>query len=330
VAASGNPEKFETYIPSIGIWFSISVYSYEKGTFIAVFDTITERKQTEEKLQEHVKMLDLAHVLVRDPDYKIIFWNRGAEELYGWSKEEALGKFTYQLFQTIYPHSQNEVNETLSRYGVWEGELIHTKRDGSRLFVASHQVLQRDQDNRPLAVIEVNNDVTALKQAEEALQEHARLLDLAHVMVRDLDSKIIFWNSGVEELYGWSKEEALGKLTHQLLQTVFPHSKKEVDDELLKCGVWEGELIHTRRDGSQLFVASHQVLHRDKDDRPLAIIEINNDVTALKRAEEALQKAHAELEQRVQERTKELSDLYNYAPCGYHSLNSDGLIVRIN
>ena len=135
------------------------------------------------------------------------------------------------------------------------------------------------------------------EQAEEVLVEQASLLDLTHdtVFVRDMSDIIKYWNRGAEELYGWTREEALDKVSHQLTQTIFPAPLAEINAELLGTGRWEGELIHTKRDGTQVVVASRWSLQRDAQGLPTAILETNNDISERKRAEEALRIAQAEL-----------------------------------
>lgn len=135
------------------------------------------------------------------------------------------------------------------------------------------------------------------KQAEEVLREQARLLDLTHdtVFVRDMSDVITYWNRGAEELYGWTREHALDKVSHQLTQTIFPAPLEEINAELLRTGRWEGELIHTKRDGTQVVVVSRWSLQRDEQGLPAAILETNNDITERKRAEEALRSSQVEL-----------------------------------
>src|SRR5580704_17988557 len=107
------------------------------------------------------ELLELAHdaIIVRDVDSTILFWNRGAQETYGWSAAE--------------------VYEKLYSVGSWEGELVHWTREGKRIMVASRQVLQRDSRGRSIGILEINRDVTPRKEAEEALRNlSARLLQL--------------------------------------------------------------------------------------------------------------------------------------------------------
>ena len=145
--------------------------------------------------------------------------------------------------------------------------------------------------------IRVQERTKELRQANEVLRERANLLDLTHdtVFVRDMNDVITFWNRGAEERYGLSREEAIGQVSHKILQTSFPAPLAEIKAELTRTGRWEGELFHTRRDGSVVTVASRWALQRDEHGNPVAVLETNNDITERKRAEEALQKVQTEL-----------------------------------
>jgi PAS domain S-box-containing protein len=138
-------------------------------------------------------------------------------------------------------------------------------------------------------------EVAERERSENRLREHASLLDLTHdtVFVRDMNDVITYWNRGAEERYGWSRAEALGRITHELTQTTFPKPLQEINAELLETGRWEGELVHTRRDGTPVTVASRWALQRDKSGKPVAILETNNDITERKQAEEELRRSEA-------------------------------------
>ncbi|HEX3440096.1 MAG TPA: ATP-binding protein [Pseudolabrys sp.] len=143
-----------------------------------------------------------------------------------------------------------------------------------------------------LAAIGISAYLAVLNQgAEMTARAQARLLDVAHdaIFVRDLDEDLTYWNTGAEERYGWTREQALGKNSHQLLHTIFPAPLDAIKEELLNTGRWEGELIHTRRDGTKVVVASRWSLQTDERGRPLATLETNNDITEHKRASAELQ-----------------------------------------
>jgi PAS domain S-box-containing protein len=143
-----------------------------------------------------------------------------------------------------------------------------------------------DVDGSPL-VLELGIDVTEARQAEEEIRQQAALLELAHdaIIVRDLDSRILFWNGGAEETYGFQKEEALNQATHSLLQTQSPIPLRDIDQALVQQGHWYGELVHTKADGTAIVAASRQVLQKTEEGGPSVILEINRDITARKEAE---------------------------------------------
>jgi PAS domain S-box-containing protein len=132
-------------------------------------------------------------------------------------------------------------------------------------------------------------DVTGRKQLEDLLRERADLLELATeaIIVRDLDGLLLFWNSGAEALYGWRREEVLGKSIHEILKSRFPVGDEEIESALAADGSWEGNLTQTTRDGQEIVVASRLALKARGD----AILEINRDITAQLHAEDALRKA---------------------------------------
>jgi PAS domain S-box-containing protein len=137
------------------------------------------------------------------------------------------------------------------------------------------------------------------KVAEQigALREQASLLNLTHdtIFVRNTNDAITYWNRGAEELYGWKAEEALGKVTHQLMQTKFPAPLEEIQAELMQTGRWEGELVHTKIDGTQVVVASRWALQRDDSGKPVGVLETNNDISERKRTEDSLRQTLADL-----------------------------------
>src|SRR5262245_43533914 len=104
----------------------------------------------------------------------------------------------------------------------------------------------------------LHDEIAARRRAEEALRAQAELLDLTHdtVFVRDAKDVITYWNRGAVDRYGWTPDEAVGQVSHNLLQTVFPAPYDEIMVELTHTGRWEGELVHTRRDGTTVVVAS--------------------------------------------------------------------------
>ena len=108
---------------------------------------ILERQRAEEVLRKQASLLELAHdaIIVRGMDDEITYWNSGAEETYGWMREEALGEAAQELLQSVYPSDLEDLKEEVVREGRWDGELTQTRRDGVQIVVASRWALQRDE-----------------------------------------------------------------------------------------------------------------------------------------------------------------------------------------
>jgi PAS domain S-box-containing protein len=118
-------------------------------------------------------LLDLTHdtIFVRDMSDTITYWNRGAQELFGWSADQAVGRNAHDLLKTAFATAPEHINTELMRTGRWEGELGKMKADRSPVVVASRWSLQRDAQNQPVAILETNNDITQQKQAENRIRK---------------------------------------------------------------------------------------------------------------------------------------------------------------
>jgi PAS domain S-box-containing protein len=105
-------------------------------------------------------------------DDTVLYWNHGAERLYGWTTAKAMGKNIHALLKTVFPTPLNEIKATLESQGDWLGEVIHTKRDGTQVFVASHCTLGRErQSGWPTTWLEINRDISERKKVEENLRQ---------------------------------------------------------------------------------------------------------------------------------------------------------------
>ncbi len=214
------------------------------------------------------------------------------------------------FLQGIHPNGERfarlEVEQELPRIGrktlLFQGRAMEESYSGSHLILLSIE------------------DITARKGAEEMIHKQAQLLDMASdaVLIRGLDDRIRYWNEGAERLYGWRKEEVLGKGIHSILKTVFPQPQEEVKKRirrnshwqgqlirsilkavfpdpqeemrkhLVREGYWRGELINTRKDGSQVIVSRTWAPYRDKSGETLGWLGTDTNITERKRAVEAL------------------------------------------
>jgi PAS domain S-box-containing protein len=149
------------------------------------------------------------------------------------------------------------------------------------------QLLNRELEQRVLT------RTAELRERENQLRQRADLLDLASeaIMVHGLDGVLQLWNSGAEELYGWTRDEVVGGNAHRILRTKLPNSAEEIESVIAREGRWEGNLVQFTKDGREVVVASRQVRQLNGEGARPAILEINRDITAQLQAEEALRKS---------------------------------------
>jgi PAS domain S-box-containing protein len=128
------------------------------------------------------------------------------------------------------------------------------------------------------------------REYAESLREQAQLLDMARdgILSLDWDGTIRFWNRGAELMYGWTRQEAIGRISHDLLKTEFPEPLAGIEDKVATAGRWEGDLVHTHKNGSTLKVSSRWAIRRAGEGQTSGILEINTDVTDRRRTEEQL------------------------------------------
>ena len=163
-------------------------------------------------LQNQAQLLDLTHdtVIARDPRDTITFWNRGAEQLYGWSRDEAIGTVSHALLKTVFPETREAIHEVLRRLGHWEGELVRKTKDGTEVIVASRWSLQRDDSGQPIGTLETTNDITERKRIEEALRRsqaaylaEAQKLSLTGSFGWNTISGDVFWSDQSFAILGY-------------------------------------------------------------------------------------------------------------------------------
>jgi PAS domain S-box-containing protein len=260
------------------------------GAINSLFD-ITERKRAEAAAMRLAAVVQSSNdaVAAKTLNGIITDWNQSAERIFGYKPKEIIGK---SILTLIPKGRQSEEQEILRRIGRGESldhyETVRRRKDGKLIDVSLAISPIKGPKGEIVGVSKIARDITKQKQTERRLAEQARLLNLSNdaIIVRDYQDRIVYWNHAAEEMYGFSAKEALGKITHQLLQTVHPENFASIRKNLERDHHWSGELVHTRKDGKAIPVFSRWSLDRDARRRPASILETNTDVTARKRAEQ--------------------------------------------
>ena len=258
----------------------------------------------EERMHLLVDSVSGYALFMMDPGGIISSWNTGAERLKGYRSEEIIGRH-FSCFYTpediARDHPAFELAQAADQ-GRYEEEGWRLRKDGSRFFAHVLISAMRGANGEVVGFTKLTRDVSATRELNDALRTQAKILDLANdaIFVRDSYDRITYWNQAAARVYGWSAKEALGAISHELLKTTFPKALLTIAGEVRQQGRWEGELEHTRRDGTRLLVESRWTVMNDDDGQRSGVIEVNHDITQRERLAVALKAANRELQQALE------------------------------
>ncbi|MEG4088088.1 PAS domain S-box protein [Microcoleus sp. Pol12B4] len=277
----------------------IIAHKSEKGEieFLStIARNITERKRVEQTLQQNLQMLDLASdgLIVRDIDGTINFWNQGAERMYGWTKKAALGKVTHTILHTIFPQPLAAILAQLEEQDYWEGELIHTTNYDTKITVFSRWNLQRDEQGKPKAILETNNDITERKQAEIEKQRLISIVESSSDFIgtATLEGEATYLNPAGMNLVGLPNiEEVKSKSVYEFFCAEdVKFFQQEILPPTVRDGFWQGEFrLRNFQTGENIPVdfTIFTVKHPETGE-PIGLATVTRDISDRKRAEEML------------------------------------------
>jgi PAS domain S-box-containing protein len=288
VVKSGKSVRYENYNARTSRWYDAHYFPWAKGQVGILFRDITEYKKAEQilikKQKELNTILDSSPTIIfyKDKDGKFIQANRAFAEALNVTRESLLGKTVFDLYSDeIAQAMTNDDLEVMASKRPKLGIVEPYESPTGIRWIRTGKIPSFDENGEVTGLIGFSEDITERKKAEEELQRQASLIDLSPdaIIVMTVKGTITFWNKGAEKLYGWIKEEAVGKNSHVLLETVFPQSIKEILLELKNGKNWTGELTHRTKEGNQVLVQSRWLSEVDKNGEITNILESNIDVT---------------------------------------------------
>jgi len=287
---------------------AVAVQSYTEGVGYSIRDKdvlefvstqiamAIERKRAEQTLRESEERfrtifarsavgIGITDIRTR----RIIESNVALQTMLGYSAAELREKTTIDL-----THPEDIADEIETNRKLLEGHTDHfvtekrwIRKDGNIVWGRITTSLVKDPTGTPLFGIGLMEDITQKNDAEEKIREQAALLDHAQdaICVRDLESKITYWNKGAERLYGWTSREVIGRNEFDLLLKDISPELGRAQKEVLQDGEWVGELTQKTKTGDEVIVQSHWTLVRNGIGDPMSVLVINTNMTDRKKLE---------------------------------------------
>ncbi|HWX22450.1 MAG TPA: PAS domain S-box protein [Candidatus Binatia bacterium] len=206
------------------------------------FKPTADAKQ-EETLRRQALLLELSPVLMRDPQGKIVYWNRSAELMYGFTREQALGRLGHELLQTLFPEPLEKIFALLRTGRQWRGECTHVRSDGASITVACEWIPYLDNGGKLEAIVEVNTEITQRKQAEQELANTTARLNaiigsaMDAIISIDGSQRVVLFNPAAEKMFGVRTNEALGHNIGQFIPQRLHHQHTRHVEQFSRTGV---------------------------------------------------------------------------------------------
>lgn len=310
-ANAGKESRFEAFCPTVkgnDKWWDVVVTPVVGGdgkiaSILSVSRDITERKRVEQTLRDQAALIELSPdaIVVRSLAGKIYAWNAGAEQIYGYTRSEAEGKFSQDLLQSRFPIPLAQLQNELEQTRHWQGEVVQRRRDGAEVIALCRWQVQYGDDGQPLRILETNTDITQRKRFDQALRDSqlrlrhaadsARLtyleLDVARSLVRTADNFATVMGFA---LPGGSDGTDNDTAQAHYYAHIHCHDKSRVAAEVktIQADVGQGKVEYrvVGDDGVERWIETVWSSEKKKDGALVRGFATNLDITERKRAEE--------------------------------------------
>ena len=265
--------EYPCHSPSVHRWFLLSATRYAGSgpmRLVVLHADITERHEAQEQAFMQAALLDEIDVavVVTDPDLKVVSWNAGAERLYEWTAQEAIGRSATELETSGEATDPAPVLAAMRQNGRWESEYTVRRKDGSSFPAYLRNRVMLDQEGEVKAFIGVSMDISERKESERALLSARNYLRAVTdsmgegVFTQDSEGRVSYMNQVAEDLLGWSLAELQGRVMHGVT-----HHRRTDGSPL---AIEDCPILRSRRDGEVVRVADDIFIHRDGRELPVA------------------------------------------------------------
>jgi len=319
IISTQKSKKFETYFESLNKHFSVSAF-FLNGLFVTVSRDISEQKEAENQIMIQAEVLSHvrdAVIAVDDANY-ITYWNKGAEDLYGFKSEEVLGKIFADVVNYRWLNVEDRKNayQRLKTIGKWHGENLSTKKNGDEIYVDSSIHAFKDNMGNYIGTISVIHDLTEPVHIRQALEKNYNRLQEAQRIGHignwewDIQSNVITLSEGLYRIYGIDSSNLVkyDAILNRILKEDQNIVNYNLEKALKECKPFKYEIRIRRQDGNIRIISCSGEVVTDFAGHPLNIICVEQDITERKEIEYALGEAKNELESKVKRRTRELKE----------------------
>jgi diguanylate cyclase (GGDEF)-like protein/PAS domain S-box-containing protein len=256
----------------------------------------------------------------------VVAWSKGATDLFGWDANEAIGKSILDL--VIVPQYRAALESDIEQFcdsnqhpklnRRLKAILLHKNRSNVQV---EYRITSFCVEKERYFGISVWNRT---RDSKKFTGQHTSMLNLSRdaIIVTNIENDILFWNQAAERMFGFSEQEAIGRKSHALLSARYPINIIELEQQLISCGHWEGEVVYTARDGTAVPTLSRWVLEQDSDKSDARILISNIDINILKRNLEASFFMHAD--------GQSFNSLFGFHPDGVLAFNLQGELIAAN
>lgn len=311
VFGTENELQMVTFVMvSLAIAFILTDFLYKKESKLLV------KKDDSDGKSDHPDFQMIGHIeeyaVTRlDLDGNIISWNKGAELLHGFKVEEVIGKnaSAFHSAEDIEAKVFDQLINDAIKKGESSKECWRLKKNGDKFWSRVVINILRDKNKNPIGFIQVAYDYTEEKKRDERIRFLASLAKSIQdpVIGSDTEFKITEWNDAAERVFGWKREEAIGKAVDDLFRIDFGDTDREKEIESYsQNGYWHGEVIYHDKSGRPINVMASGSMIKSDDGKYIGNLILLKDITGIKNTEAQLKSLNTELEKLVEERTKEV------------------------
>lgn len=294
-------EHLEEYYGPFDAWFEVHVYPSSQGLAVYIQD-VSKQRRANEAMRVSEERFHLVAKATNDAvwDWDLVrdhlWWNEGLETLFGYGPGD-VETTSSSWMGRIHPDDRLRVLEEINAAirlgdGTWSGEYRFRRKDNTYAYIADRGMVICNSAGKAVRMIGAKSDLSQRKLTEEQLAEQAALLDQAKdaISVRDLEHRITFWNKGAEGVYGYSRDEVVGRSALGLLYLDAAAFGKSME-ALLEHNEWFGEWTTVRKNGQKILIEGRWTLLRDKHGKPRAVLAISTDITERRTLEQQFLRA---------------------------------------